>query len=279
MKQETRTAVYDSGLRLEAYRLQGITRPFPSHFHEYYVIGFLEDGARTLFCRNREYPIQRGHILLFNPGDSHACAHRGRGTLDYREFNIPQATMLDLAEAVTGLRELPEFSSKVVSDGEAVSCLRPLHELVLKRSRESKQKEEALLSLFSHLIPRYGRPSAPPSPERRDEIERACAFMERHFAQRIHLEEICRSAGLSKSALLRAFVRTKGVTPYRYLENLRIGRARQLLERGVPPVEAALRTGFSDQSHFTNCFRRFIGLSPGAYRDIFKDTEDSSYEK
>ena len=43
----------------------------------------------------------------------------------------------------------------------------------------------------------------------------------------------------------------------------------KLLEQGVPPVEAALQTGFSDQSHFTNYFSRFIGLTPGAYQEIF----------
>ena len=50
----------------------------------------------------------------------------------------------------------------------------------------------------------------------------------------------------------------------------------------MPPVEAALRTGFSDQSHFTNYFNRYIGLAPGAYRDIFltkKSAEDRSNEK
>ena len=74
---------------------------------------------------------------------------------------------------------------------------------------------------------------------------------------------------LFRSTLLRAFTSAKGVTPYRYLENIRVSRAKELLEQGVPPVEAALRTGFSDQSHFTNYFDRFIGLSPGIYRDIF----------
>ena len=32
-----------------------------------------------------------------------------------------------------------------------------------------------------------------------------------------------------------------------------------------------MKTGFFDQSHFTNYFSRFIGLSPGAYREIFLD--------
>ena len=126
-------------------------------------------------------------------------------------------------------------------------------------------KEEALLLLISLLVRQYSRPFERCIPECREEIERACAFMERHYAQRIRLDQLCRCAGLSRSTLLRAFVRAKGVTPYCYLENIRVGKAKRLLEQGVPPVEAALETGFSDQSHFTNCFSRFIGLAPGIY--------------
>ena len=72
-----------------------------------------------------------------------------------------------------------------------------------------------------------------------------------------------------KSTLIRAFTKQKGITPYRYLENIRINEAKKLLAKGVSPVDAAIQMGFSDQSHFTNYFSRFIGLSPGAYRDIF----------
>ena len=97
--------------------------------------------------------------------------------------------------------------------------------------------------------------------------------MEQHYADRIYLDQICRCAGLSKSTLPRAFTRSKGVTPYGYLENIRIGKAKKLLEQGVPPVEAALRTGFSDQSHFTRYWGRLIGLAPGVYQDIFKYAE------
>ena len=47
MKDEFGTAVYDAGLRLEAYRFR---RSFPKHFHEYYVVGYIEDGN----CRDRK---------------------------------------------------------------------------------------------------------------------------------------------------------------------------------------------------------------------------------
>jgi len=73
MKKEVRTVVYDDELHIEAYRFEGIVQPFPNHFHEYYVIGFVEDGERVLSCKNQEYTIKKGDVLLFNSGDNHAC--------------------------------------------------------------------------------------------------------------------------------------------------------------------------------------------------------------
>ena len=85
--------------------------------------------------------------------------------------------------------------------------------------------------------------------------------MSEHFAEHITLEELCKRSGLSKSTLLRAFTKSKGITPYRYLQTVRISKAKELLEQGVSPVDAAIQTGFSDQSHFSSFFHMFIGLS------------------
>lgn len=274
MSGERRTVVYDEALHLEAYRFEGIVQPFPNHFHEYYVLGLVESGRRALSCKGRDYLLEPGSLLLLGPGDSHACTQCG-GRLDYRALNIPQDTMLSLAEEVPGRRELPGFSTPAVRDEDAACCLRALHGLVMDRSAEFG-KEELLLLLLSTLIGQYCQPFPLCIPECPDEIEAACAFMETHFAERLCLEQLCRHVGLSRSTLLRAFTQTKGVTPYRYLENIRISRARALLEQGVPPVEAALRTGFADQSHFTKAFSRFIGLAPGVYREIFPHKKEST---
>lgn len=270
MKKETRTVIFDPDLRIEAYRLEGIAQPFPNHFHEHYVLGFIEAGQRRLSCKNREYPLAQGDILLFNPGDNHACAQSDGGSLDYRGFNLSTDVMLGFAEEITGRRELPHFSTPVIFDPEAVCCLRPLHELVLTGAADFR-KEERLLLLLSLLIQRYGQPFDPCVPACRQEIEAACDFMAQHFSQRIALAQLCRHAGLSRSTLLRAFTKAKGVTPYRYLENLRINEAKKLLAQGLSPLEAAIQTGFSDQSHFTNYFSSFTGLPPGLYREIFSE--------
>jgi AraC-like DNA-binding protein len=281
LKKETRTAVYDEEMRMEAYRFAGIVQPFPNHFHAYYVIGFVENGERRLSCKNQEYVIRKGNIVLFNPGDNHACVQSDDGTLDYRGLNISKEVMLELAEEITGKRNLPGFSPNVIFDDEVTCYLRPLHELIMKGSSEFG-KEENLLLLIALLIQRYGQPFENCIPECRAEVEKACRFMQQHFSERISLDQLCRQANLSKSTLLRAFTKSKGVTPYSYLENIRIGEAKKLLEQGMPPIEAALQTGFSDQSHFTGLFGRFIGLTPGVYREIFSDKgaqEDAQHGK
>ena len=51
---ELRTVAYDKQLQLEAYRFAGIVQPFPNHFHEHYVLCLVEQGQRTLCCKNRE---------------------------------------------------------------------------------------------------------------------------------------------------------------------------------------------------------------------------------
>ncbi|MCI8804027.1 MAG: AraC family transcriptional regulator [Oscillibacter sp.] len=266
VRNEPGAAVYDSGLRLEAYRFH---RSFPKHFHEYYVISYVEDGQGGFICKDTAYTLKKEDIVICNPGDSHSCAESG-AALDYWGLHIPRDTMLDLAEEVTGRRGLPGFSRNVLQDEGAACCYRAFHEQVMSGSREFG-REECLLLLISRLLKLCSQPFADCVPACGDAVERACAFMEQHYGERVSLDRLSRLSGLSKSALIQAFAREKGVTPYSYLESLRVSEAKKLLERGVPPVEAALRTGFSDQSHFTNYFSRFIGLAPGAYRELFQE--------
>ncbi|MCI9622545.1 MAG: AraC family transcriptional regulator [Lachnospiraceae bacterium] len=270
MQKEVRTVCYDDDLQLEAYRFEGIAQPFPNHFHDYYVIGFIEAGTRCLSCKNKEYTVAQGNILLFNPSDNHSCVQCDGGTLDYRGLNIPKETMLLLAEEITGQRVPIGFSENVIKNEELSHYLHSLHQSIMEGSKEF-EKEEMLLLLISLLIEQYGQPSGNCIPEYSEEIENACTFMSEHFAEHITLETLCKCSGLSKSTLLRAFTKSKGVTPYRYLQIIRIGKAKELLEKGVSPVDAAIQTGFSDQSHFSNFFHMFIGLSPAAYRRIFKE--------
>ena len=52
METERRTVQFDNDLKIEAYHLEGIVQKFPNHFHEHYVLGFVESGRRIMKCRN-----------------------------------------------------------------------------------------------------------------------------------------------------------------------------------------------------------------------------------
>lgn len=209
----------------------------------------LRAAGALLTCKNQEFHVDTGSVVLFQPGDNHGRVKIDESTMDYWGLNIPQETMLTLTEEVTGKRELPGFTVNVLLDEEVNCYLRPLHEMIMAGGGRSGQGGK---SPSAHLPPAAAIWTAflAQPPPCRDEIECACRFIEEHYAERLSLEEICRCAGLSKSTLLRAFSREKGLTPYSYLENIRISEAKKLLGQGVPPLETALRTGFSDPEPF-----------------------------
>lgn len=274
MKRETRTVYYDEALQIEAYRFDGITQPFPIHFHSYYVIGFIENGNRLLTCENVDYSVGKGDVLLFNPQDKHACAQADGGTLDYRAFNISVEIMDKLVKEITGRQFALKFNKNILRDTELFSALHKLHATVTLDGGEF-EKDELLLFALERIIQECGESFDNFVAEYNDEIEKACSYMRQSFAEYISLDKLCEVTALSKAALIRAFAKTKGISPYRYLENIRLCEAKRLLEQGVTPIEAALSTGFSDQAHFTNFFKGYIGLTPKQYGDIFKSKNGS----
>lgn len=280
MQKETRKICYDAELALECYVLDGIVQAFPNHFHGFYVFGYVVSGQRFLSCKGIEYILSSNDIVLFNPKDNHGCAQCGSEPLHYLGINIPESTMRRLTLEITGDDTLPCFSQTVVRNEEAARCLVPFHNAVMTDSREF-EKEELLIFLLSILIKQYSTAFAEASTDCNDAIERACRLMDSQYAKPLTLAQFCECTGLSKSALLRAFTQAKGITPYRYLQTVRIGKAKKLLEQGATLMDTALQTGFYDQSHFSKFFTQFIGLAPGTYRDIFKHSGkgESTHER
>jgi AraC-like DNA-binding protein/mannose-6-phosphate isomerase-like protein (cupin superfamily) len=266
---EERIVRYDSTLKIEAFRLKGIIQKFPNHFHEHYVIGFIESGQRKLSCKNKEYRVGPGDLLLFNPYDNHFCEQIDENTLDYRCLNIKPEIMRAVVCEITGKQDKLIFKQPVVCRCEQVKALQELHQMVMQEEKEFN-KEEAFLFLIEQLVEEYGNWEADgDQQEVNGDIETICHYLEAHYPERISLDDLCALTGCGKYYLVRAFTKTKGITPYRYLETVRINQAKQLLEKGLEPLETAYQTGFSDQSHFTNFFKEFIGITPKQYQKIF----------
>lgn len=269
MKNESRTVYFDKDLNIEAYHLKGIIQKFPNHFHEYYVIGYIEKGKRQLHCKNKEYIVDKGDLVIFNPYDNHTCQQIDGKTLDYRCINIKSGVMKKAVMEVTGKDFLPYFSQTVFRNDELIPCLKGLHTMVKKGVCDFK-KEESFLFLIGQLVAEYADNAAGIIQTGiHMKVELVCNYLKENISKNITLDDLSAITGLSKYYLLRSFTKQKGISPYCYLETLRIAKSQKLLEMGTPPIEVALQTGFSDQSHFTNFYKKLTGLTPKQYMNIF----------
>ncbi|TPL32841.1 helix-turn-helix transcriptional regulator [Mesorhizobium sp. B2-4-6] len=92
-------------------------------------------------------------------------------------------------------------------------------------------------------------------------------IIEARMQQKLSLSDLAEGSGLSTSHFAHLFKNATGKTPYQYLLESRIQRARYLLARtSMPIVQIATECGFADQVHFSRAFSKVVGQPPGAFR-------------
>ena len=89
-----------------------------------------------------------------------------------------------------------------------------------------------------------------------------------HIKERITIEDLADSLGVSASYLSRLFKKETGISVSAYIRRQKIEMAKNLLQYSdYPIIEIANRLSFSSQSHFIQQFREVTGMTPGKYRD------------
>ena|ERR1700754_624859 len=100
-----------------------------------------------------------------------------------------------------------------------------------------------------------------------DKRNAAVAFMRDHLDVPVSMMDVADACGLSYRAFTRAFKRSLGTSPHDWFMASRIERAKELMaDHRLRLGDVAAQLGFSDQSHFNRTFLRYIGISPGAWR-------------
>jgi AraC-like DNA-binding protein len=99
-------------------------------------------------------------------------------------------------------------------------------------------------------------------------LRHAQDYLRAHFAEDISLEKLARLVYLSPFHLSRLFREQLGLPPHTYLNQIRVNRAKTLLNIGLSLTDVAYAVGFADQSHLTKAFKRVVGVPPGQYRKI-----------
>lgn len=98
-------------------------------------------------------------------------------------------------------------------------------------------------------------------------LRRVIDYMRAHLQETISLDTLASVAGLSTYHFCRMFKQSTGMPPHRYLAQLRIDRAQELLQRtGTPIGDIAFCTGFGSASQFSHFFRKHAGCTPQEFR-------------
>lgn len=100
------------------------------------------------------------------------------------------------------------------------------------------------------------------------EIRAAVDWMVDHPGKDVTVAHLAGIAGMTERTFYRKFEAALGVTPAKFLERLRLDRAKDLLEEGLAPKEVSARVGFRSYSGFRASFLRAFALSPSAHRRL-----------
>lgn len=95
-------------------------------------------------------------------------------------------------------------------------------------------------------------------------------WLQERAGRAVSVGDMAGKAGLEERTILRRFKGATGMKPIEYVQNLRVGKARELLEftkRSIDQIAWAV--GYEDATAFRRIFHRIMGLSPGDYRNRF----------
>jgi AraC-like DNA-binding protein len=103
--------------------------------------------------------------------------------------------------------------------------------------------------------------------QHRDEIEKVINYIQLNYSQKIILDDLIKIAFMSKYYFLRIFKRQIGMSPYEYLLNYRINKAKELLKNTELSIsEICLAVGFQDYNNFIREFKENVGFPPLNYK-------------
>ena len=106
-----------------------------------------------------------------------------------------------------------------------------------------------------------------------DKVLMLQTWIEAHHDKSIGLDDMVAAAGMSVRNLNRRFVAATGLSPRQYLRRVRIEAAKRLLERrGATLDRVAGAVGYGDTRAFVRAFCEVAGLSPGQYRQRFRES-------
>jgi AraC-like DNA-binding protein len=253
---------------VDLLRASYVTHRYGRHAHETYTFGLIEAGVEEFDYGSNVFRAGAGAVALLDPDVVHTGQAATPAGWRYRVL-YPQVSVVTEVAAELGWRSgTPRFPQTVVYDAGSAASLRAAHRAA--EHGDQLASSTLLRTALGGLLRAHAAPGPVngTTPVRRAPL--AVGTVRELLAERIadppSLAELAALTGLSQFALLRAFRDATGLPPHAYLNQLRVRRARQLLDDGLAPAEVAAQTGFADQAHLTRHFKRVVGVPPAAYQ-------------
>jgi AraC-like DNA-binding protein/mannose-6-phosphate isomerase-like protein (cupin superfamily) len=234
---------------------------FPPHFHYSFELLFVERGEYLIQVNNKKFKMGSGDIAVFAPGDIHS----------YQTIGSSRVVIFVFLE-----NEFPElkwiFSNYVLQQNVFHFPNSGIAELLEKRNEVN---DEALLRLylkgFVNTLFFTLLKDAPLVQQIREEKERilrkVLVYVRQEFDNGINLQQTAHDLGLCSSHISRSFKKGIGCTFNEYVNQLRVEKAKRLLENeAIPIYEIVSECGFGNQRSLDRAFKKLTNMTPKEYR-------------
>ncbi len=240
--------------------------------HPYWALSFVAAGDVRTECRGCSFSVQPGDIMIHPPGMVYAELADGPGTHEWLLLEATHAPNIDLLRQhpvapVVHLSSPDEFSHLfnrlLTTWQERTSTLDWLHVLALTTE---------LLSLVLHSWETAGSPQRPAvMNSAEDRFTHVINYMADHLDEKLSREMLASIIGLHPVYFDRLFRQTYSVPPMHMVREMRLRRAKDVLESSDATVTAIAYTcGFGSGPSFVRAFQQRFGQTPGDYRQGLK---------
>jgi AraC-like DNA-binding protein len=252
-----------------------------THVADHFEIVTPIEGETRIAVADRVVTISVGDILLIERGVAHSeIAPEPMSSYEVFWFHLrgaaallsetrfdPPATWTPVGPLeLAGRTDLESLAGAIASElaarswgwGESVKgVLHYLCAIVVRRL----EREGATALRFTEP------PSVQADPRTWNIVRSVLEYCEGNYRRGVALQEVAEALGYSPSYLSRLVTRHLGRSLSEHVQARRIEAAKHLLERdGLAVSDVARELGYSDPSHFSRAFSRFVGLSPREYR-------------
>ena len=246
------------------------------HWHEDIQFIYVQKGTIILKTLDDNLKIKSGEGIFINKYVVHRiipielCNYNSFIFPDYfLKFYLgsPAETFVN---NITDMKNLPtiHFTNKINWHSDILNSLDRL--TIIEKSKTDTYTYEVLVvlsTIWLELIKNINVKSIKSENITNIRMQKFLTYINEHYSEEISLEDLAKSANVSKSECLRCFKSCLDTTPYKYIIEFRLSKAANLLKNtNIPVSSIASAVGFNHISHFGKCFKEKTGVTPKEYR-------------